>query len=79
MSSIPTAQPKTKMQTKTDKKAVVLKYLFDKPEIETVRFHSNHNEVHVLTHAQRGDGGEVPWWKHLGTIETVYTNITGEF
>ena len=67
------------MKTIPDKKAIVLKYLLDKPEIETVRFHTNHNEINVLTHEPRGDGGEVPWWKHLGTIDIVYTNATGEY
>ena len=64
---------------KESRKAVILKYLLDKPEVETVRFHSNTNEVFILTHAPRGDGGEVPWWQHKGTIDTVYTNIVGNF
>jgi len=63
---------------KESRKAVILKHLLDKPEVETVRFQSNSDDVDILTYEPRGDGGEVPWWQHKGTIDSVYTNIVGD-
>lgn len=63
---------------KEGRKAVILKHLLDKPEIETVRFHTDSDGVDILTHAPRGDGGEVPWWQYKGTIDTVYVSIVGD-
>ena len=63
---------------KESRKAVVLRHLLDKPEVETVRFQSDSDDVDILTHAPRGDGGEVPWWQHKGTIDTVYIGIIGD-
>ena len=63
---------------KEGRKAVILQHFLDKPEVETVRFQSNSDDVDILIHAPRGDGGEVPWWQHKGTIDTVYVGIIGD-
>ena len=63
---------------KESRKSVVLKHLLEKPEVETVRFRSDSDDVDVLTTEPRGDGGDVPWWQHKGTIDTLYTSIVGD-
>lgn len=59
------------------RKEVIREFLLKRPEYKNVRFTPFY--VDVLTTEPRGDGGgQIPWWKHLGTIYSVYMTLSVE-
>lgn len=55
------------------RKEVIREFLLKRLEYQDVKFTPYY--VDVLTTEPRGDGGSAPWWKHLGTINSVYMTL----
>jgi hypothetical protein len=53
-----------------DKEKVIKKYLMSNPEILDVKFTEYY--VDILTCEPRNEGIGSPWWRHYGSIDSLY-------
>lgn len=56
------------------RKQVIREFLLKRLDYQDVKFTPYY--VDVLTTESKGDGGGNPWWKHLGTINSVYMTLS---